>query len=64
MDKQTKFWTEVLQKRADLYAQEGMKGYDALELAAGEFNLKLVAADNACRIYQTPDGQLVNCWVG
>jgi hypothetical protein len=64
MKEQNDLWVEILVKRANQYAQEGMKPYDAYELAASEFELPVAAEDGACRIYQTPNGQLENCWIG
>lgn len=64
MDNNTNLSNEILEKRAELYAQEGMKTFDALELVAGELGLTLIYEDPACRIYRTSDGNLINCWVG
>ena len=64
MDKNTDLSNEILEKRAELYAQEGMKTFEAMELVADELGLTLIHEDPACRIYRTQEGELVNCWVG
>jgi hypothetical protein len=55
---------ETLLKIAEQYQREGLKPYEAVELAAGELALPLLTEDSACKIYHIEDGTLANCWIG
>lgn len=55
---------ETLLKIAERYQWEGLKPYEAVELAAGELALPLIMEDKACKVYHIGDGTLANCWIG
>lgn len=63
MSEQDLTWIEQLNNRAMQYQEGGMDSYGAVEQAAIDFKLSLLADGDVCRVYQTPDGTLVNCWV-
>jgi hypothetical protein len=60
-------WIEQLNSKAQQYEANGMSAYDAVEQAASEFKLNVVAEGtmegDVCRLYETPDGTMVNCWI-
>ena len=60
-------WIEQLNSRATKYQEDGLAAYDAVEQAASDFKLNVLAESDmegsACRVYETPDGTLVNCWI-
>ena len=64
MNAEKKFQTEALLKVAERYQWEGLKVFDAVELAAKDLGLPVAAEDNACRIYKVDEETLANCWVG
>lgn len=54
---------QQLNERVKAFTGEGMDAYDAVEQAASEFKLTVLSEGESCRIYETPDGMLVNCWL-
>ena len=63
MDDFKENWIERLNHRAGQYRDSGMDGYGAVAQAAADFKLSVLVEGDACRIYQAPDGILVNCWI-
>jgi hypothetical protein len=55
-------WIEQLNNRARRYRDAGVDSYGALAQAAADFKLSVLLEGDVCRIYQAPDGILVNCW--
>jgi hypothetical protein len=64
MNAKPRLTTETLHKIAERYQSEGMKRFDAVELAASNLNLPVTGQDSACKIYKIEDNVLTNCWVG
>jgi hypothetical protein len=66
-EQQQQSWIEQLNSVARRYEENGMSAYDAVEQAASEFKLSVVAEGtmegDTCRLYETPDGTMVNCWI-
>jgi len=56
-------WIEQLNRQARQYQDEGMDSYGAVEQAAADFKLNVLVEGDVCRIYEAPDGTLVNCWI-
>ena len=56
-------WIEQLNRRASQYQDTGMDRYGAVAQAAADFKLSVLVEGDECRIYKTPDGILVNCWI-
>ncbi len=56
-------WIEQLNRRAGQYREAGMDSYSAVAQAAADFKLSVLVEGDVCRIYQAPDGILVNCWI-
>jgi hypothetical protein len=56
-------WIEQLNRRARQYRDAGMDSYGAVAQAAADFKLSVLVEGDACRIYEAPDGILVNCWI-
>jgi hypothetical protein len=58
-------WIEKLNSdaRAIWNGEEGHAALRAVEKAADANDLEEVREDEQCRIYRTPDGTLVNCWI-
>ena len=56
-------WIEQLNGRARQYQDEGMDSYGAVAQAAADFKLSVLVEGDVCRIYEAPDGTLVNCWI-
>jgi len=52
----------TLNETAKKYEEKGLSSFDAIEQVASEFNLNMIQEGDACRIYETPDGMLVNCF--
>lgn len=63
MSEQGQTWIRELNSRAQQYQNEGMDAYGAVEQAAVDFKLTVLVEGDVCRVYQTPEGTLVNCWV-
>lgn len=53
---------KALNETAKKYEEKGLTSYDAIEQVASEFQLNVIQEGDACRIYETPDGMLVNCF--
>jgi hypothetical protein len=64
MNAEKKFQTEALLKVAERYQWEGMKAFDAVELAAKDLGLPVAAEDSACKVYRVEAETVTNCWVG
>jgi hypothetical protein len=56
-------WIKTLNQQANQYEANGMSAYDAIEQVASEMKLSVISEGDVCRVYQTPNGILVNCWV-
>jgi hypothetical protein len=56
-------WIEELNRRVQQHQEAGMDRYDAVAQAAADFELNVLVEGDVCRIYQAPDGILVNCWL-
>lgn len=56
-------WIEQLNRRARRYQDAGMDSYAAVAQAAADFKLSVLVEGDVCRIYEVPDGILVNCWI-
>ena len=56
-------WIEQLNRQARQYQDEGMDSYGAVAQAAADFKLNVLVEGDVCRIYEAPDGTLVNCWI-
>jgi hypothetical protein len=54
---------QELNSRVKVFQTGGMSSYEAVEQAATEFRLSILSEGESCRIYETPDGMLVNCWL-
>ena len=54
---------EQLNARTKQYQDGGMDTFDAVDQAASDFKLSVISDGDMCRIYQTPDGVMVNCWI-
>jgi hypothetical protein len=63
MSDQGKGLIQDLNTRVKAFQSGGMNAYDAIEQAASEFKLSILSEGESCRIYETPDGMLVNCWL-
>ena len=63
MDELELNWIEKLNRRVGQYRDEGMDNYGAVAQAAADFKLSVLVDGDVCRIYQAPDGILVNCWI-
>ena len=63
MDDPEQSWIEQLNHRARHYRDAGMDSYGAVAQAAADFKLSVLVEGDVCRIYQAPDGILVNCWI-
>jgi hypothetical protein len=56
-------WIEQLNRRTGQYREAGMDSYGAVAQAAADFKLGVLVEGDVCRVYQAPDGILVNCWI-
>jgi hypothetical protein len=56
-------WIDQLNRRVRKYQDAGMDSYGAVAQAAADFKLDVLVEGDVCRIYEAPDGTLVNCWV-
>ena len=63
MSERQQNWIEELNRRVQQHRDVGMDRYDAVAQAAADFELNVLVEGDVCRIYQTPDGILVNCWI-
>ncbi len=63
MEDQRANWINKLNQQAKEYETKGLTSFDAIEQVASDFDLQILSEGDACRVYQTPDGMLVNCWV-
>jgi len=63
MDEKNKTWVEQLNSQAQQYESKGLNSFDVIEQVASDFKLTMLSEGDTCRVYQTPDGVLVNCWV-
>lgn len=63
MDEQGKGLIQDLNSRVKTFQSGGMSAYDAIEQAASEFKLSILSEGDSCRVYEAPDGILVNCWL-
>ncbi len=63
MNEMEQSWIEQLNRRARQYQDAGMDSYGAVAQAAADFKLSVLVEGDVCRIYEAPDGILVNCWI-
>ncbi|MDI6694234.1 MAG: hypothetical protein QME21_04250 [Anaerolineales bacterium] len=56
-------WIEQLNRRAKQYRDAGMDSYGAIAQAAADFKMSVLVEGDVCRIYEAPDGILVNCLI-
>ncbi len=62
MDDKQNNLIQTLNETARKYEEKGLSSFDAIEQVASEFQLNMIQEGDACRIYETPDGMLVNCY--
>lgn len=63
MNEKEQSWIEQLNRRVRQYQDIGMDRFGAVAQAAADFKLNVLVEGDVCRIYEAPDGIIVNCWI-